>query len=681
MTDDHSGFGGHSSSEDDLIEIDLNFESMRRFQAEFSPNLSKDGLFIDTGEPLSPGSVVRFRVILPEEFIFLEGTAVVEWMRGAESASDGVPGMALRFVTLSPQNQELVEQLVQDHVDAGGTAFDFDVRPAPLDYPTDALEGAPPPARESLDEGYRLTLRRSGPNLQAEALQALSEATQDANDEEVSPTTEDEALKREEARGFAILSKTSVALVEEKLDKETGSDAEESDEVEVEVEVEDEVVSDPPALDWSVEMESPVEPTEAPVNVALDFSDAAEDVALDPSDRNDVTDKYPIESTEREPTDPIDESKITDKYPTEVTRDVAPDPSDDSEVTGKYPTDINENAEIDLTDDSGPVVRTPADIGEDTAEEVTVKPVPLIPSEPEEFPTPAEFDSGPEVIEDISSDGFGSPAFNVSLPDLDDEPDTTPVLPDEGRDEVTVHTFDDEAEKPGRRRRLWPLGLVAVFVLAIAGGFLWPRLSAWNESRGSALSQKPASTSVDDPGGLTNVRADEQPNTDSVESTEPSVESTTEPPVVAAEIETSEAVTGADIASEAEIEPEPEPTHPAPAVELARADALTSIEVESGPRGTVITIRGNGSLEDGVISMEPLSSPPRVLIRVRGIQSHYRPYTIESLTPEVTRVRSGLHTERRPPEMWVVVDLTGSEVALDGIDIRRDVAEVILSRP
>jgi len=51
MTDDHRRFGGHSSKEDDLIEIDLNFESMRRFQAEFSPNLSRDGIFIDTGEP------------------------------------------------------------------------------------------------------------------------------------------------------------------------------------------------------------------------------------------------------------------------------------------------------------------------------------------------------------------------------------------------------------------------------------------------------------------------------------------------------------------------------------------------------------------------------------------------------------------------------------------------------
>jgi len=41
MTDEFSVLGGPNSSGGDLIEIDLNFESMRRFQGEFSPNLSK----------------------------------------------------------------------------------------------------------------------------------------------------------------------------------------------------------------------------------------------------------------------------------------------------------------------------------------------------------------------------------------------------------------------------------------------------------------------------------------------------------------------------------------------------------------------------------------------------------------------------------------------------------------
>jgi len=655
MMDDYSGFGGNTPDGDDLIEIDLNFESMRRFQAEFSPNLSKDGLFIDTGEPLSPGSVVRFRVILPEEFIFLEGTAVVEWVRSAEAVSDGAPGMALRFVTLSPQNQELVEQLVQDHVEAGGASFDFDVRPGPMDFPTDALEGAPAPASETLDEGYRLTVRRSGPNIQAEALQALSDAAARTDAEDAALQADDRVQTPEEAQGFAILSKTSVPLVEEELQKITGSEMGRADDVELaseagaeveevtetevvsdagavveeaaEIEVvsderaEAEVVGEPPSLDWSDEMEPLAQPEQQPLDLAIDGSDATKKAVID------------------------------------LTDDVASD----------------EEISLGMSFDA---IMEPAEETE-----------PALPPEPEDFPTPADFDSGPEIIEDVVSGGLGGPAFDVSLPEPDDEPDTTPVLPDEGRDEVTVHADDYDEEEPVRRRRLWPLGLAAVLVLVVAGGFLWPRINEWNQSRRAEDSQDPVIAAVDEPVELQSVPSEPQTDTESNESPELSAEPSMEnqgaeegPPE---ETETGESVAEPEDPPETVMEPEPEPqpTTPPPAIELAQADALTSIEVESGPRGTVITIRGNGSLEDGVISMEPLSSPPRVLIRVRGIQSHYRPYTIDSLTPEVTRVRSGLHTERRPPEMWVVVDLTGSEVALDGIDIRRDVAEVILSRP
>ena len=658
MMDDYSGFGGNIPDGDDLIEIDLNFESMRRFQAEFSPNLSKDGLYIDTGEPLSPGSVVRFRVILPEEFIFLEGTAVVEWVRSADTVSDGAPGMALRFVTLSPQNQELVEQLVQDHLDAGGASFDFDVRPDPTDFPTDALEGAPAPAPETLDEGYRLTVRRSGPNIQAEALQALSDATAKTDAENASPQADDDRVQTpEEAQGFAILSKTSVPLVEEELQKIAGSEmrraedaevvsdaaAEVEDVAEIEglsdagAEVEDvaeievvgnsgaevEVVGEPPTLDWSDEIEPPAQPEQQPLDLAIDGSD------------------------------------------------------------------VIEEAVIDLPDDAAADVERSLGMSFDAIKEPAEEKEPALPPEPEDFPTPADFDSGPETIEDVVSGGLGSPAFDVSLPELDDEPDTTPVLPDEGRDEVTVPADIYDGEEPVRRRRLWPLGLAAVLVLAVAGGFLWPRINEWYQSRRAEPSQEPLiaavdASAVDDSGEFESVPPEPQPDTDPNESpdlsSEPSSEFQSGEADPVEEAGTGESDVEPGVTPETVTEPEPQPTIPPPAVELAKADAVTSIDVEPGPRGTVIRIRGNGSLEDGVISMEPLSSPPRVLIRIRGIQSQFRPYTLESLTSEVTTVRSGLHEERRPPELWVVVDLTGPDVVLGGIDIRRDTAEFVLSR-
>jgi uncharacterized protein (TIGR02266 family) len=692
MTDDQRGLGGQSSGGDDLVEIDLNFESMRRFQAEFSPNLSKGGLFIDTGEPLDPGSVVRFRVILPEEFVFLEGTAVVEWKRSAEAVCDGAPGMALRFVTLSPQNQELVEQLVQDHIDTGGSPFDLDVQPVPADFPTDSLEGAPAPSTDSLDEGYRLTVRHTGPGIQAEALQANAEvipsdegaqgATEPVDEiakfmleaedatppetEAVAPVKIDASVPAvEEVHGFEIVSKAAIEPDPDPVPSAEEIVATPEPEVVPSNAIEPDPDPVPPAEEIATTLEPEIEVESSAANeTALDPVSSVDDIAAAAQVETSVVGDPPEFDWSAEldiPVEPVESSGL------EAAQAAEPDAEEEEgpeEVPVAEPDAVPAILEVedDITD-------TKADFN--LEETVAI---------PDVLPTPSAFDEGPEVMDNVHESGLGGPAFDVSLPDHDDEPDTTPVLPDEGRDDVTV-TPEDDFEEPPRRRRRWPLALVAVFVLAVSGGFLWPHARDWLASRGETPVEK--SAAVESPQGVEEVPLDvsEQPPVESEESPQSAVD----PEEASAEVESSEAVVVEDGVSDdviAEIvveEPAPEPT---PAmVRLGAVDAVTAIDVEPGQAGTVMRIRANGSLEDGVLSMETLSSPPRVLIRVRGITSTYRPYTIESMTPEVTRVRIGLHEDRRPSELWIVVDLTEPEVVVGGVSIRRDLAELVLARP
>jgi uncharacterized protein (TIGR02266 family) len=614
MMDDHAGFGGHNPGADDLVEIDLNFESMRRFQAEFSPNLSKGGLFIDTGEPLGPGSVVRFRVILPEQFVFLEGTAVVEWMRSVEDGCDGAPGMALRFVTLSPQNQELIEQLVQDYIDAGGSPFDLDVRPVPADFPTDSLEGAPAPSTESLDEGYRLTVRRTGPSLQAEALRALADAAPDrgrtdlpsAADDEVGAAKADgDETKPEETHEFEILAGPPIKV---RPDETTEVD---------EAGAEPGPVGDPPEFDWSAELTTPVPPAPRPTKDAT-APPAAE------SEPGEAPEEVPVV----EPEVPAIPAEEDDDF-----------------------TEINEHFDVQKTA-----------AGQDV------------------LLTRSLFDDGPEVIDDVSYGDLGGPAFDVSLPEHDDEPDTTPLLPDEGGNDVRVTPEDDFDDSGSGRRRRWPLVMAAVVVLAVGAGFLWPHAQDWLASRDSGASPDPAVVESVETGEAVQVATGAGTPVDSAVDPQPTSDVADAP----AEGDDREAVAaetgppaGAVEAVAREVQPEPTPAMVEPAV----ADTVTAVDVETGQRGTVIRIRANGSLEDGVVSMEALPSPPRVLIRVRGITNSYRPYVIEAMTAEVTRVRSGLHEERRPSELWIVVDLAEAGVALGGVDIRGNATEIVLARP
>ncbi len=297
---------------------------------------------------------------------------------------------------------------------------------------------------------------------------------------------------------------------------------------------------------------------------------------------------------------------------------------------------------------------------------------------------PPDSEGEPELMEDVDREDLGGPAFNVSLPGTDDEPDTTPVLPDEGRDEVTVAPEEDE-EEPARRRRRWPLALAAVVVLAVAAGLLWPYIQTRLAVQNNDQVDDPMAMVAEVAGGA-GVPDVPEPVEGSTEGRDVSPEAPVESTIETAEKEApapatetgahDEVVEAVDQVPAGNAEPEEAPA----TIRLAAADAVTSIAVGPGARGTVITIRGNGSLADGTISMENLPSPPRLLVRVRGIRSDYRPYVIESATPEVTRVRIGLHDERRPPELWVVIDLADAELAVHGIDLQGSTASIEIAR-
>ncbi|MEE4271630.1 MAG: PilZ domain-containing protein [Thermoanaerobaculales bacterium] len=585
MTDENGGAGTSPENQGDLIEIDLNFESMRRFQAEFSPNLSREGIFIDTGEPLEPGSVVRFRVILPEDFIFLEGTAVVEWRRGLDGVVDGVPGMALRFATLSPQNQELVEQLVEDHVDAGGTPFNLDVRPSLGDFPTDALEGASSQVDAAGSDGYRLTIRNAGSDVDEDVIAATASAVSSESDrsDETPESPEDEApgAGEQPSFGFEIVSEApeppgAVASAEDEV-----PDREEPEPVLA--------VGDPPDLDWS---------------------EGEEDA---------------------------------------------------------------------------PVVEPPP-----AGQEPETEPA----SDPVGLGVPEDFEAGPEIMDAGPEAGVAGEAFDVSLaPGAEDDEEPTPVLPDDGRDDVMVPGDYGDGE-PSGSRRLWPYFLAAAFVLAVAGGFLRPHVAEWLESRGSDDAAPALEAVVVEPAVETEAPSGEAPDeaaatpveeveaeggggaSDGVEIVDVGIADVAEPlPGEQPEAEQERVVELLEDSGG-------EPAAPAQAeqVELAPAATVESITVAPATAGTVVRIRADGSFAEGAVTVEALSSPPRALLRLRGITSDFKPYAIEAGTSEVEQLRIGLHPERRPPELWVVVDLAGPAISVGEVEVVGSSVELVLGQ-
>lgn len=160
-------------------EVDLQFESLRQLEADFVQYLASDGLFVPTIDPLPPSSVVRLRLLLPGDFVLLEGTGVVFWVRQPDESGpvELPPGMAIRFAALGPQHQDMVDRLIRSLVERGGQPFNLDQAVAAAEGP------APQATRGRSPEVARLQVRGSNrpPSVTATASNAAVAADSEAD--------------------------------------------------------------------------------------------------------------------------------------------------------------------------------------------------------------------------------------------------------------------------------------------------------------------------------------------------------------------------------------------------------------------------------------------------------------------------------------------------------------------
>jgi len=231
--------------------------------------------------------------------------------------------------------------------------------------------------------------------------------------------------------------------------------------------------------------------------------------------------------------------------------------------------------------------------------------------------------------------------FEISLIDDDGKPDLTPVRsPDESSSDLTMtpHEYD----KPSTGLRLWPLA--AAVLVGIAIGVWW-------------LVMRPASSQI--------------PETSAA--SERAVP-TARPTAVAEES-----------GERAPIKPQEvsEPVQAAPAIPPPTTGPATRIVAVAATRvgdATVVDIRGNGGLSEARLRVSALDDPPRVWIRIRGIEDLYRPNEIAVGSPEVSRIRVGHHPEESPVSLWVVLDLADGSAVVRDTTVSGDTIRVSVGR-
>lgn len=93
------------------VAVNHEFSSIEEFITEYVSDISKDGVFIRSDDPLPVGTKVdlRFTVIVGD-FETIEG--IGEVVRVVPPGSSGAPGMGVVFTELTGYSQKLVDHLL-----------------------------------------------------------------------------------------------------------------------------------------------------------------------------------------------------------------------------------------------------------------------------------------------------------------------------------------------------------------------------------------------------------------------------------------------------------------------------------------------------------------------------------------------------------------------------------------
>jgi len=94
------------------VEVKVDYRTVGRFLTDYTMNLSKGGLFVQTCLPLQPGERVRLRITLPEVDAPFALDGLVRWVAHRDDDLGHPPGMGIEFVDASDDLLRHVERLL-----------------------------------------------------------------------------------------------------------------------------------------------------------------------------------------------------------------------------------------------------------------------------------------------------------------------------------------------------------------------------------------------------------------------------------------------------------------------------------------------------------------------------------------------------------------------------------------
>jgi uncharacterized protein (TIGR02266 family) len=99
--------------------LSVAFKNRQSFVRAFTGNISNEGLFIKTEQPLNIGERFSLTLTLPDFSEPIKATCEVVWTRGQEETEGRPPGMGVRFCEISEEDRQLVNQYIRTLIGGG----------------------------------------------------------------------------------------------------------------------------------------------------------------------------------------------------------------------------------------------------------------------------------------------------------------------------------------------------------------------------------------------------------------------------------------------------------------------------------------------------------------------------------------------------------------------------------
>jgi type IV pilus assembly protein PilZ len=595
--------------------VRLQFDRFRGFVEEYSANLSLGGMFIRTDQPAAVGTEMPIEFRLGADYELIKGRGRVVWAREDAVDDEHPAGMGIRFLELTPGSRELIFKLVERRVREGGDPFD-------LEHEADLLPDRPPEPGPAPEHAVTVPAEAEDEPLPAPPLDSVLEGG--------AGRATAAGLAAGAVAGAGHRDEPELAPLELSAPRPDGGwsgDMAESDPL-------------PRLEDWDgapvawtegagAETEAGDERAGAEAAAAFAAGSAAgRDLATGPADETAGATAFDGAAAQLAGND-----------------DAPPAADDERWVTpfggqGATSGDASGDAQAPRWQDP-PEEEAGWSGGSWTGETAAAA-----------TETPGREWSSAETAAPAAGPGPGT-GYAAEAP-------------------------------PSRLRRVlvWLLPLTAIVVLAAGWWLLGSPLPGGDGQAAPAAGEAPAGTAgagaapagdaAGDAGTSRVDRADiEGLDADGVLRTPPDPATTADaagPPDAAT---AADGVAGAGEPGDDGRSPA-EPAGAGRSAEPPAAGPLTTVrEVtwSTGAGRTVLTVRGDGAIAAAAVSDFRIEGDePRHVVRLRGVTRPLSPASLEVGSPQVRRVRAGLHAERSPSELHLVLDLGGPAVRVTGVE-------------